>query len=197
MFFKILKFKVKTNYFMSEKVIIECLNCGNSFRGDISKPFICPKCIEKGFNINSLKESKTTSVLKKVNNFKENTEDNNIENKENDIKKTENSIVNNEKLTKYDKISNINSVSKENNNLIKSNINNNNNNNNFKINNINNQINDILNSKKPNENNKTSNENKDDNINSFNEEVLLKLDRLEAKYSILESLLKEIILKLS
>lgn len=34
-----------------ELMIIECKNCGNAYKGDITKPFLCPKCIQEGVKL--------------------------------------------------------------------------------------------------------------------------------------------------
>lgn len=45
-------------------MIIECKSCGNAFKGELDKPFLCPKCIEKGITLESLVEENPKKIEK-------------------------------------------------------------------------------------------------------------------------------------
>lgn len=57
-------------------MIIECKSCGNAFKGELDKPFLCPKCIEKGITLESLVEENPKKIEK------DNIEKNNVEKEE-------------------------------------------------------------------------------------------------------------------
>lgn len=54
-----------------ELIIIECVECGNAFKGRIDQPFLCKNCRENG--VKSTK--KETSVLNKPTLYKEEIEE--------------------------------------------------------------------------------------------------------------------------
>lgn len=48
-----------------ELMIIECKECGNAYKGDISKPFLCPKCISEGVMLPGMVQENNISKIKK------------------------------------------------------------------------------------------------------------------------------------
>ncbi len=48
-----------------ELMIIECKECGNAYKGDITKPFLCPKCIANGVKLPSMLQSENLAKNKK------------------------------------------------------------------------------------------------------------------------------------
>lgn len=51
-----------------ELMIIECKECGNAYKGDITKPFLCPKCVAAGVTLsdNQPKKEVNQPVLKET-----------------------------------------------------------------------------------------------------------------------------------
>jgi hypothetical protein len=41
-----------------ELMIIECKECGTAYKGDIMKPFLCPKCVAAGVKLPGMEEPK-------------------------------------------------------------------------------------------------------------------------------------------
>lgn len=177
---------------MADLMIIECQNCGNSFKGDISQPFICPKCREKNVHVS---DSKHTSVFKKAlsNDVKEEIKEEDVESTDNELKeetdmnvpltvatfKMMHDIQSNNRNAEYNVSDK--DVSK-NVNLVQS------------------QINEILaeterkNKEKAEVSKAISNS---ANINDASTaEIIKRLNRLDMEYSIIEALLKEILSRL-
>lgn len=49
-----------------ELMIIECKECGNAYKGDISKPFLCPQCIANGVKLPSMIQEDNLAKAKKA-----------------------------------------------------------------------------------------------------------------------------------
>lgn len=176
---------------MADLMIIECQNCGNSFKGDISQPFICPKCREKNVHVS---DSKHTSVFKKAlsNDVKEEIKED-VESTDNELKeetdmnvpltvasfKMMHDIQSNNRNAEYNVSDK--DVSKN-------------------VNPVQSQINEILaeterkNKEKAEVSKAISNS---ANINDASTaEIIKRLNRLDMEYSIIEALLKEILSRL-
>ena len=169
-----------------ELMIIECQSCGNSFKGDISKPFICPKCREKNVHVS---DSRHTSVFKKALSEEEKTEINKIEEQEASVEEKKNieTITNFNQPNIIEAIKQAQGVTEE-----------------PKINKISEnpiqaQINKIL------EETEQKKKEKEQLIkpiisgnldNSLALEIIKRLNKLDMEYSIIEALLKEILSRL-
>lgn len=167
-----------------ELMIIECQSCGNSFKGDISKPFICPKCREKNVHVS---DSRHTSVLKKTLSEEEKIEINKVEEPEAPVEEKKNieTITNFNQPDVIEAIKQAQGVTEE-----------------PKIseNPIQAQINKIL------EETEQKKKEKEQIIqpvisgnldNSLASEIIKRLNKLDMEYSIIEALLKEILSRLS
>lgn len=79
----------------NELIIIECVECGNAFKGRLDQPFLCKNCRENG--IKSTK--KETSVLNKPALYKEELEEQLIEPAQENIADNKVSIIDNNNFT--------------------------------------------------------------------------------------------------
>lgn len=180
---------------MADLMIIECQNCGNSFKGDISQPFICPKCREKNVHVS---DSKHTSVFKKAlsNNVKEEIKEEDVESIDNELKEETEEKNMNVPLTvatfkmMHDIQSNNRNAEY---NVSDKDVSKN-------VNPVQSQINEILaeterkNKEKAEVSKAISNS---ANINDASTaEIIKRLNRLDMEYSIIEALLKEILSRL-
>lgn len=170
-----------------ELMIIECQSCGNSFKGDISKPFICPKCREKNVHVS---DSRHTSVLKKALSEEEKIDINKVEEQEVPIEEKKNI----ETITDFNQPSVIEAIKQAQGVTEESKINK------ISENPIQAQINKIL------EETEQKKKEKEQLIkpiisgnldNSLASEIIKRLNKLDMEYSIIEALLKEILSRLS
>ena len=180
---------------MADLMIIECQNCGNSFKGDISQPFICPKCREKNVHVS---DSKHTSVFKRAlsNDVKEEIRKEDVESTDNELKeeteeenmnipltaatfKMMHDIQSNNRNAEY----NVSDKDSKNVNPVQS------------------QINEILaeTERKNKEKAEVSKaiSNSVSITDSSTAEIIKRLNKLDMEYSIIEALLKEILSRLS
>lgn len=79
----------------SELIVIECVECGNAFKGRIDQPFLCKNCRENG--IKSTK--KETSVLNKPTLYKEELEEQSSKLVQKDTADSKISIIDNNNFT--------------------------------------------------------------------------------------------------
>lgn len=167
-----------------ELMIIECQSCGNSFKGDISKPFICPKCREKNVHVS---DSRHTSVLKKVLSEKEKTEINKVEEQEAPVEEKKNI----ETITNFNQPNVIEAIKQAQGKTEEPKI---------AENPIQAQINKILEEteqKKKEKEQITKSAVLGSLDNSLASEIIKRLNKLDMEYSIIEALLKEILSRLS
>lgn len=180
---------------MADLMIIECQNCGNSFKGDISQPFICPKCREKNVHVS---DSKHTSVFKKAlsNDVKEEIKEEDVESTDNELKEETEEKNMNVPLTvaTFKMMHDIQSSNRNAEyNVSDKDLSKN-------VNPVQSQINEILaeterkNKEKAEVSKAISNST---NINDASTaEIIKRLNKLDMEYSIIEALLKEILSRL-
>lgn len=179
---------------MAELMIIECQNCGNSFKGDISQPFICPKCREKNVHV---ADSRHTSLLKKALSDEEKAEINNVEEQEESSKNVEKKAEekkNIETITNFNQPNIIEAIKQAQGKTEETKVSK------AVENPVQAQINKILEdaelAKKEKE--KVAQSVVSGNLdNSVISEIMKRLNKLDMEYSIIEALLKEILSRLS
>jgi len=180
---------------MADLMIIECQNCGNSFKGDISQPFICPKCREKNVHVS---DSKHTSVFKRAlsNDVKEEIRKEDIERADNELKEETEEENMNVPLTAatFKMMHDIQS----NNRNAEYNVSDKDSKN---VNPVQLQINEILAETERKNKEKTEVSKAISNSISITDsstaEIIKRLNKLDMEYSIIEALLKEILSRLS
>lgn len=180
---------------MADLMIIECQNCGNSFKGDISQPFICPKCREKNVHVS---DSKHTSVFKRAlaTDVKEEIRNEDVESTDNILKEETEEKNMNVPLTvaSFKMMHDI----RANNRDAEYNVSDEDSKN---INPVQSQINEIL-AETERKNKEKAEVSKAINTSvniadSSTAEIIKRLNKLDMEYSIIEALLKEILSRLS